>query len=174
MKHEQSELKIRISQLSEGTHNYRFVSQPTQLGLDEKFQELIEIDSILDKTQRQLYLKSRISTKIRFECDRCAGECSNNLQAEYGICYVFDESPTGESPDDIRFIHLGTPYIELTDDIREALVLAVPLKLVCTDECKGLCPHCGVNRNEESCTCTEEDSDTRWDELRKLITENNN
>jgi len=174
MKHEQSELKIRIAQISEGTHDYRFEYPAEQLGLDENFNELVEIDSILDKTQRQLLLKTRITTRADFTCDRCAGEFFEEIQANYGVCYMFDESPAEALPDDeMRYIHPGTPYLDISDDVRQALLLAIPLKLVCTEDCKGLCPHCGVNLNVETCTCTEETLDTRWEELRKLITENN-
>lgn len=175
MKHKQSELKIRISQLSEGIHHYQFTSTPIQLGLEENFKDDVEITAELDKSVRQLYLKTQIFTKAGFRCDRCNDEFFQPIRASYGICYALDETASNESVDDeLRLIHPGTPYIELTDDVRQMIMLTIPMKITCFEGCKGLCPHCGINRNLTICDCKEEHEDSRWDELRKLITENNN
>jgi uncharacterized protein len=44
-------------------------------------------------------------------------------------------------------------FIDLTDDIREEVILDLPIKLLCQENCKGLCPNCGANRNKEKCQC---------------------
>ena len=175
MKNELSELKIRISQLSEGIHNYRFLSQPSQLGLAEHFLENIEINAVLDKTQRQFYLTTTVSTKAAFSCDRCADEFVKDIQTSYGIAYAFGELTDDVPPDDeLRLIHEGTPFLDITEDVRQVLLLSVPMKVLCTEDCKGLCPKCGINLNKQSCDCREEIADSRWEDLRKLIIENNN
>jgi uncharacterized protein len=66
-----------------------------------------------------------------------------------------------------------SPFIsDLVVDVpslaREAIVLALPEKLLCRDDCPGLCPHCGVERGDGSCDCEEETSDPRWDKLKGL------
>ncbi|TAK52147.1 MAG: DUF177 domain-containing protein [Bacteroidetes bacterium] len=175
MKREQHELKIRITQLSEGTHNYHFAVKASELELAENFQDLIEITAVLEKTHRQLYFKIQISAKAEFQCDRCADRFYFAIQAPFTVCYGYDESASGNSADDeLRLIHPGTPYIDVTEDVRQVILLAIPLKLICNEECKGLCPHCGINLNRETCTCADEPADSRWDELRKLIEEKNN
>ena len=58
--------------------------------------------------------------------------------------------------------------IDLGEDVRQTLILAVPLKLLCRPECKGLCPQCGTNLNNETCSCTTVEADPRWDALRAL------
>ena len=58
--------------------------------------------------------------------------------------------------------------LELEDVLREQVLLAVPLKTVCQVDCKGLCPRCGQNLNEGSCTCRSEQEDPRWYALRDL------
>ncbi|MBI3189459.1 MAG: DUF177 domain-containing protein [Ignavibacteriales bacterium] len=154
MKHEQSDLRIRISQLSEGIHNYQLISHPTELELAENFQETIAVDASLEKTKRQLYLRVLVSTKAKFQCDRCADEFDFPIQTSYNICYTYDEKDSESFPDDeLRTIHIGTPYLELIDDVRDCIMLAVPMKLICKEECKGLCPHCCVNMNDNDCSC---------------------
>ena len=175
MKHEQSDLRIRISQLSEGIHNYQLISHPSELGLAENFQETIRVDVSLEKTKRELYLRVQVSTKAKYQCDRCSDDFDLPIQTSYNICYVYDEKDSEFLPDDeMRTIHIGTPYLELVDDVRDSILLAVPMKLICKKDCEGLCPHCGVNRNNEQCSCAEEHTDSRFDVLRTMITKNNN
>jgi uncharacterized protein len=63
--------------------------------------------------------------------------------------------------------------IDLADDVRQTVVLAVPLKLLCKEECKGLCPRCGADLNKELCICPPEALDARWETLRRFREENN-
>ena len=58
--------------------------------------------------------------------------------------------------------------LQLEDVLREQVLLAVPLKVVCRDDCKGLCPSCGVNRNAESCSCAPPLGDPRWSALKDI------
>lgn len=52
--------------------------------------------------------------------------------------------------------------------MQDAVGLEFPTRVLCREDCKGLCPNCGVNWNEQSCDCTTEQTDSRWDKLREL------
>ena len=56
----------------------------------------------------------------------------------------------------------------LEDAVREQVLLAVPLKVICREDCKGLCPHCGANQNLERCSCSEPMEDPRWTALKDI------
>ncbi|HYU46996.1 MAG TPA: DUF177 domain-containing protein, partial [Terriglobales bacterium] len=56
----------------------------------------------------------------------------------------------------------------LEDALREQVLLALPLKMVCREDCKGLCPHCGKNLNESQCSCAERLDDPRWAALKEI------
>ena len=58
--------------------------------------------------------------------------------------------------------------VDVSGIAREALVLALPLKVLCRDECPGLCPRCGLDLNEGRCDCATEPIDLRWEKLRGL------
>ena len=60
------------------------------------------------------------------------------------------------------------PEIDINHVIREHLLLALPMNIVCGDDCKGLCTQCGANRNATQCGCESEKIDPRWADLRKL------
>ena len=163
------ELKIRISGLSSGIHEYHFLPSPTELGLDARFSKPVEVDAHLDKTSRQMYLKTDVRTVGMFDCDRCLDEFERPLSTRYTVFYLYDDSESGRFPDDeVQIINPDTATIDLTEDVRQMLMLAIPLKLLCTEECKGLCPRCGTNWNHASCNCTQEMIDSRWSGLQNL------
>ena len=164
-----SELKIRISGLSSGIHEYHFSTAPADIGLDAQFSKPVEIDARLDKAARQIYLKVDIRTVGMFGCDRCLDEFERSLATGYTMFYLYDETESGRFPDDeVQIITPDTVTIDLREDVRQVLLLAVPLKLLCKEECKGLCPRCGTNWNHASCDCTQDMIDSRWSGLQNL------
>jgi len=58
--------------------------------------------------------------------------------------------------------------MDLEDSLREQILLAVPIKTLCRYDCKGLCPTCGANRNEQPCGCDQSKPDPRWAALAEL------
>lgn len=162
-------LKIRVSGLSEGVHEYHFDANPAELGLEDGFQHPVSVDARLDKTHRQLYLTASVAVTGRFQCDRCVEEFSRPLVSGYHVFFVYHEADTGtHEEDEVRIINADTTHIDLTDDVRETVLLSIPFKLLCTEDCRGLCPRCGINRNASTCDCRTDEEDSRWTELRKL------
>jgi uncharacterized protein len=162
-------MKIRISQLPLGVHEYHFTSTPVKLGLENNFSSPVEIDVNIDKTPRQLFLRVSVTTSGTFQCDRCIEEFSLPLKNQYSVFYVYEAIDSGkDQADEVRVITADTVYIDLTKDVSEIALLAVPLKLLCTEECKGLCPRCGTNWNRSACNCKEEWVDSRWQGLEGL------
>jgi len=173
MKKEKNEIKIRISGLSSGVHEYHFDVEPADLALPEGFLAPITADVIVDKDTRQIYVRAKLSASSEFICDRCLEPLESTLPSELSLVFVYDEMETGKfTEDEVRIIAHETPYIDLTEDARQAVLLSVPLKLLCREDCKGLCPHCGVNWNTNDCTCTTTDegnTDTRWENLKNIL-----
>ena len=148
-------MKIRVSGLSNGLHEYRFSAAPADIGLDGRFHTSVEVEARLDKASRQMFLTTAIHAAARFECDRCLDEFERGLDTGYGMFYVYDEAEAGKYPDDeVTVIGPDAVHIDITDDVRQLILLAVPLKLLCDEECKGLCPVCGTNLNHGTCRCS--------------------
>lgn len=166
-----SGIQIRISGLSNGVHEYHFSVEPHDLLLEKNFQTKVEVDTHLEKTLRQFILRTKIYTLALFQCDRCLREFQKPLSAEYPMVYVYHETEIGETdPEEVSVIPPDTVSIDLAEDVRQMIVLAIPLKLLCSDKCKGLCPHCGCDLNTRSCSCTQEQTaDPRWQGLKNLL-----
>jgi uncharacterized protein len=165
-----AEFRINISNLPEGSHQYRFEVLPAGIGLDNRFIENIRVQALLEKASTQLLLHTTIEAKARFECDRCLDEYKTTLKTKYSMVYVVAErSMDGvQEEDEIRVLPADANYIEFDDDVRQFLLLTVPQKLLCKENCQGICSVCGGNKNNTQCECSIEEIDSRWDVLKKL------
>ncbi len=167
-------MKIQVGSLSEGTHEYRFRTDAGELGLSEEFSGEVAVAVTLQKTGHQLALRAVITAGGGFACDRCTAPFTMRLTPEYRMFYVTDETEAESlDPSEVQVIPSGLPIIDLTDDVRQTVQLSVPLKLLCTPNCKGLCPDCGTDLNTGTCSCTPEPMDSRWESLRGLGPDNN-
>lgn len=87
---------------------------------------------------------------VRAHCSRCLEEVLTPVEAE--IDAVYSRVPDPEDPDLYGFEGYA---LDLTDAVKDALVLELPMRFICRPDCKGLCPVCGANRNKVACTCQE-------------------
>jgi len=165
-----AEFRINISNLSEGIHEHVFEAEPSKIGLDERFGRMVRISVRLDKGLRQIRLQTDISAEGIFVCDRCLDNFIWQLDENYSMLYVLDDRSTVDlkEEEEIQVLSVDTNYIDLDEDVRQYILLAIPQKLLCREKCLGICPACGVNRNNEACTCDVQVTDSRWDELKKL------
>ena len=165
-----AEFRINISNLSEGIHEYSFEAEASKIDINEQVQGIVWINAKLDKSLRQIFLKSEILAEGVFVCDRCLEEFHRKLNTSYSMMYVQDNRSTVDIKKDgeIQVLSADTNYIDLDDDVRQCVLLAIPQKLLCREECNGLCPICGTNRNTGNCSCSADVIDTRWDALKKL------
>ncbi len=168
-------MKINISKLSDGEHNYTFITKPSELEIDEKrFNKPVYIEVTLEKSRRQIFLEANIYTVGRFQCDRCVEDFDLVLENSYRMYYVYSEEESKKyEPDEVMVITPETNEIDISDDVRQMVLLSVPMKLLCYEECLGLCPRCGKNLNFEVCTCKVEEIDPRWAPLLKLMGDEN-
>jgi uncharacterized protein len=165
-----AEFRINISNLSEGIHEHVFETEPSKIGLDERFRSMVKVKARLDKSVRQILLQAKMWAEGAFICDRCLDNFIWKMDKKYSMVYIQGDRSMIESKkeDEFQVLSADTNYIDLDEDVRQYILLAIPQKLLCREECLGICPTCGVNRNNESCTCEVHVTDSRWDALKKL------
>lgn len=97
------------------------------------------------------------------------GTASGMLTLNCGKCLCDFELSSGA----ISFVQSyekDTQIIDVDEEIRQTVLLNLPMHPVCSDKCKGLCPQCGINLNTATCLChKEKQTDVRWDKLKNLI-----
>ena len=166
-------MKINISNLSQGTHEYALSKKAGEFDLPEHFIGYIAAKVTLEKTSRQIFLRARITSEAAFQCDRCLDEFKKEISPAFQIVYDWDaQDHPAESDEDIRTLTPDTNVIDISDAVRDSVLLAVPLKLLCREECAGLCPRCGKNLNHSaggSCDCAPGEVDSRWNKLAGLV-----
>jgi uncharacterized protein len=167
-------MKIKISNLSEGTHSFRFSEPVETIGLEPPFEGNVEVEVELSKTHNQLILDSSVSVHAAFECDRCTSSVKNMLHADYKVVYLLGVDPVESRSDNIVYLSSEADVIDLSGDVRDYSILAVPMKRLCREDCKGLCSKCGKNLNEGDCSCSKDETDARWQPLMELKNKLNN
>ncbi len=119
----------------------------------------------------QILIRGTLTGALAQECRRCLKPVQAPVRAEIAALY----GPTDETVDDedgeIRPVDPRASEIDLTDLVREEVLLSAPAYAECSEGCKGLCPGCGIDLNVETCQCVTEEADSRWDALRALKTD---
>ena len=165
-----SSLRINISNLSEGTHGRTLEASPEEIGLDGRFSRTVHLDVRLEKTSRQLYVSVQLTTGGVFTCDRCLDEFEKSIMNSYSVVYVMDGRATvGADAVEVQVLSHEAAYIDLGEDARQFAILALPQKMLCREDCAGLCPSCGANLNREACGCSRDEVDPRWSDLQRLL-----
>ncbi|MGE5316284.1 MAG: YceD family protein [Acidobacteriota bacterium] len=163
-------MKINISGLSTGFHTFEVSQSAQTMDLPGNFLGDVTVRVSLEKTSWQILATIRATVNASFQCDRCADDFTAPIDVTFDAVYSWDETDRSAAEDENFFILAeGQNAIDLTDVVREYLVLAVPAKTLCREECRGLCPVCGTNLNEHTCDCRPGEHDGRWDALQKLV-----
>ena len=110
----------------------------------------------LSPTGDRIVTRGTIRTAIRAACARCLEEFEQPVDET--VFTVFAPDSELERPDEREAESLNQELysgeeIDLWPVLQEQIVLAIPIKLLCREDCQGLCPHCGLNRNQGSCDC---------------------
>lgn len=159
---------IKISNLSDGVHNYSFKEPVKEIGLSEYFTGEAQADVELKKSHNQIILDAKLTLKANFECDRCTKEFEQTLETGFKMVYLFGKDEAEDTSMNITYLPVDADKINLDKDVRDFAVLAVPMKKLCIEDCKGLCIKCGKNLNEGDCGCEKTETDDRWLPLKDL------
>ena len=161
-------MKIKIAGLDDGEHKFNFETSAKEIGLDAEFEKEVIVDVSLRKSIRQYYLDVSCKTDKKSACDRCLNDFNMEVECSFKLVYTYDQSFSTPELDEVKFLNFHDTEFKIDDDVRQMIMLNLPLKSLCSENCKGLCPKCGNNLNESECSCNIDDSNPKFDELKKL------
>lgn len=138
-----------------------------------RFLAPVSIHLFLSRSGGVVLVRSRIQTRAEVPCARCLEPVQLDLNSEYKTSLKPKPPfpPPGEieiSREDLETEFYQGEEIDLTPLVQDQLLLALPAKTVCREECRGLCPRCGKNLNQGSCQCPPEGPDPRLEPLKNL------
>jgi uncharacterized protein len=150
------------TQVQQADDAYRIVA-PVQLGID------------IHKDKDQFRLAGAIRTELELPCSRCLEPFRFPVDLAFDQRYLPQTAAAAEQETEVGEDDLETSFyrddqIDLNDLLREQFYLALPMKPLCRDECRGLCPQCGTNLNTGSCDCGPAWEDPRLAALKQLKT----
>ena len=135
---EPTTMKIVVNRVPAEGMTEQFAYDPAALDLtrfDLRHQDPIAVSAFIVRTEGDLVVRAQISGRIELTCARCLTPFERPLSTS--MILTFDVQPTD--------------VIDITDDVRQEVILAYPMIPVCRDDCKGLCPVCGQNLNNQAC-----------------------
>lgn len=169
-------IQLNVRELPEGKTVLRFECDPDSLGL-AKFSFRIENDvsCVFEVTRSgdSFDIDSTVSFTYVLECSRCLKEY-RVTGSEKVLLHYRKGSAKGAgrerelTDEDVATYFYDENVINLAPAVRDVVLLSIPIKPLCSPECRGLCPVCGQNLNEKTCSCTVDSTDPRWDALMKL------
>lgn len=135
-------------------------------GVSYPVSEPVLAQGTVRNTAGVLLMKGSITTTIHGVCDRCAGDFHRKIDFPIDVVLVTELS--NEENEDEWVFPLEGDSADLDDIVRTVFVLNLDSKLLCRDDCKGICHRCGKNLNDGPCQC-EKELDPRFAALKQLL-----
>lgn len=123
---------------------------------------------------KRVRLNGKLTAQTEVDCDRCLSPVAFPVAADFALQYVtagdYEATHAAELEDDEMELSIfDGEAIDLDELVREQILLAVPDRLLCGENCKGICPVCGANQNLKNCGCQAAEIDPRWAALKEMV-----
>jgi DUF177 domain-containing protein len=172
-------VKIRIEDIKETEKETAFVEEVSEINdslantgvVDYQFQAPVPVEIRYYRLGDDLFFHGRFDGVVTGTCARCLSEYPFPLRDDFTFVLKPAGDPAADqalAEDDVSLSFYDDDGVDLSPLVRESMILSLPTRPLCGEECRGLCPHCGANRNTTECACRDEWSDPRLDVLRTL------
>jgi len=139
--------------------SFDFIMEKSLLHHDEyTFIQPVKVQGILTNTGNEVTLKGKIFTKIEGNCSRCLEPVVQDVTVEFDEAYELDELDEKEDT-----------TLDIGQCAADFLTVSLPVKLLCSPDCPGLCPNCGKLLKEGACDCQQKEIDPRLAALKNLL-----
>lgn len=169
-------MKLHLQEIEYFPANVTVEADPGSFGLNHDgvcSVSSVKAELSVQSSDDEYFCQGTVKATITFECVRCLGQFDKDVaqETDFIVCskQTFEEKRKEADDDEAYVFYAGHSLTaDLTDITREALILSVALMPICSEDCLGLCPSCGVNKNKTECDCTDDKIDERWEGLRGL------
>lgn len=144
-------LSVMIGQIDDGAEEIKVLSP-------------VKVDGVMYMTENVLNFNAHVKTSLELICSRCLQPFEKMFENDINEQFTFDRNNK-----DVDTTFLDSDSLNVTEMIIEDIILSLPMKHLCKDDCKGLCPVCGTNLNFSSCNCSKSEIDPRLAKLKDLL-----
>jgi uncharacterized protein len=159
------------------------ISDIPKEGLDLQIEEEVAFGNIsapvkaqlrVEKLGTEILVRGNFTAEVILQCSRCLKDFTHIISVPVDAVYHPIDELKGEDHYEIKNEELDTDFysgdeLELTTLLQEQIDLNIPMKPLCADICKGICPVCGIDLNLNNCTCQDKKIDPRFEGLKKLF-----
>lgn len=163
---------IRLNSLKEGLQRIEGSLTKEELDISEGCfrQPSIDVDLTINKGSSEININGVVCADAEFKCDRCLNLFHQKLQANINVIITTCKIDPEFHDEDTISITPTTMEVDISSHIRDALLLTIPIKKLCDENCRGVYIKHETNLHEDEYYCQNSEVDNRWEPLKKLIT----
>lgn len=164
-------MRIGVENLRERAESFSHSYAPEEVELEDEGARLVapaEVRVDASLKGEEVRVRGKIATEVELLCDRCATPQRAPLEVEFDTRFIPQSKAAGETDnvelltEDMGLAAYEGDSVDLDELVREQLLLALPSRNLCREDCKGLCQKCGANLNAGQCSCEQGETDPRW------------
>ena len=169
-------MRIQLEKLQGGKGGFAHVYQPDELNpVDERVRlsEPAEVKGNVKLAGHEVVVSGHVETRAQLECDRCLKPVELPVSADFVLEYITgsdyeSSSVAALSEEEMAVSVFDGESIDVDEIVKEQILLEVPARTLCREDCKGICPECGTDLNAGQCNCADDEVDPRWAALQNL------
>jgi len=169
-------MRIELEHLEGSKGDFAHVYQPDELNPVDERVSLIAPAAVNGKVRlsgNEVFVNGHVDARVQVECDRCLKPVELPINVDFTLEYIsgseYESSQTAALTEDEMSVSVfDGEAIEVDEIVKEQVLLAVPTRMLCREDCKGICPECGKDLNAGECKCVKDDIDPRWAALKNL------
>jgi len=161
-------IPIRLSGRAEGIEELAFTVAPSDLALPAEFSAPLDVAVRLDVSSDQIVLRITVAGEAVYPCDRCLDPVRLPVKSRFTLVYNTGDNEAGDvESDDVRVIDHTDPVADLSDDVRDAALVCIPMRITCGEDEQGKAL-CKTPIPDHLNADAQERTDARWDALKSL------
>ena len=174
-------MRIEVESLTGAGKPFAHTYRPEEVSLDEdehaRLTSHAAVEGTASRKGEEIRLRGTINAEVEVLCDRCLAAVRLPLEVEFDTSFVPQEAEAVRTENvellaaDMGLAAYEGDAVDLDELVREQIMLALPSRRLCREECKGLCPKCGADLNAGGCDCERGEVDPRWSALAGLKNE---
>jgi uncharacterized protein len=169
-------MRIELENLEGSKGDFAHVYQPDELNPVDERVSLVALATVNGKVRlsgNEVFVNGHVETRAQVECDRCLKPVELPVNVDFTLEYISDSDYESIETAELTEAEMSVSVfdgtaIDVDEIVKEQILLAVPTRMLCREDCKGICPECGTDRNTGECDCVTNEIDPRWAALKNL------
>ena len=169
-------MRIELENLEGSKGDFAHVYQPEDLNPVDERVSLTAPAAVNGKIRlsgNQVFVSGHVETRAQVECDRCLKPVELPVSADFTLEYISDSDYETSQAAELTEAEMSVSVfdgqaIDVDEIVKEQILLTVPTRMLCREDCRGICPECGADRDTGECNCVTNDIDPRWAALKNL------